>query len=863
MEFLLFTAAAAGAEAATRSFSTTPDPLDVAPEPVSFQAFRKRFPPRQMPTVSPLETGTAFDYVRSAVTLVFMFVVLWTPCYVSLQILLSIYNKIVYGHAQGDPVEQQYYDAVESSAVSSEQKHKLREKRKPWGKATKTAVLVAVTALVASKQPLLWRAYAAQEFGIFYEWLRTVISPFNLYVHGASVVHYATVWMLSLPCLLCPLVPTLKKTKIQENKPPASWKDWVYVGVALFANVIFIQTPLALGLHFYVTYFKIPVTYEEIFTLEEVLPKLFCCMAIEDVFHYWGHYFFHTRMYWYKTVHKLHHSYPNPFGLEAELAHPIETMVLGTGFFVALHLNINHFLYILLWMWWRVCTTTDVHMGYHAPVFPWRYIVPFWTGVEHHDFHHRFFTANYAPSFEWWDRWMGTDEPYEKFLVGNALAQAANRLRKQEELKFGVEKYTPYLLRQYSEKDTKKALEGNFDALFDKYGKCKTQEEYSRRFAGEQAFTAPKSCAVTGGAGLVGQELVKLLQERGCRRINIVDLIREDGIEFVTLENGEKVTMEYFQADIGAADAVEKLTKAFSNCECVLHLAALVGPYFEHAQYAQVNVEGARNVLKACEAAGVKALVDVSSPSTRMDGCDIEGLDEKDLDLVQRRMLADGGFTHEYARTKAMGEKIILEAHGKSSVATCAVAPHQVYGEQDNLFLPNIVKNLPRMRQFGHDPMVLSFTHTTNIAHGTVLAARALLDKKAGVGGEFFLITDGVASSFWNRIDEAHKIAYPHAKASASIFRKLYVPKGVILAVAAVSHFFKYNLTLLLSGGDEKKAVKSSLLTPFAVNMLCIHRYLDASKAKHVLGYLPVVDGTEAWPKAVEAVAKRVVVAEK
>lgn len=218
MEFLLFTAAAAGAEAATRSFSTTPDPLDVAPEPVSFQAFRKRFPPRQMPTVSPLETGTAFDYVRSAVTLVFMFVVLWTPCYVSLQILLSMYNKIVYGHAQGDPVEQQYYDTVESSAVSSEQKHQLREKRKPWGKATKTAVLVAVTALVASKQPLLWRAYAAQEFGIFYEWLRTVISPFNLYVHGASVVHYATVWMLSLPCLLCPLVPTLKKTKIQVHR---------------------------------------------------------------------------------------------------------------------------------------------------------------------------------------------------------------------------------------------------------------------------------------------------------------------------------------------------------------------------------------------------------------------------------------------------------------------------------------------------------------------------------------------------------------------------------------------------------------------------------------------------------------------
>ena len=36
-----------------------------------------------------------------------------------------------------------------------------------------------------------------------------------------------------------------------------------------------------------------------------------------------------------------------------------------------------------------------------------------------------------------------------------------------------------------------------------------------------------------------------------------------------------------------------------------------------------------------------------------------------------------GSFSHEYARTKAMGEKAVLEANGKD-LLTCAVAPHQV-----------------------------------------------------------------------------------------------------------------------------------------------------------------------------------------
>jgi len=37
-------------------------------------------------------------------------------------------------------------------------------------------------------------------------------------------------------------------------------------------------------------------------------------------------------------------------------------------------------------------------------------------GVRYHDFHHRNFTGNFAPTFRWWDWLFGTDKQYKEFL---------------------------------------------------------------------------------------------------------------------------------------------------------------------------------------------------------------------------------------------------------------------------------------------------------------------------------------------------------------------------------------------------------------------------------------------------------------
>ncbi|KAH8979645.1 hypothetical protein EDB86DRAFT_623408 [Lactarius hatsudake] len=43
------------------------------------------------------------------------------------------------------------------------------------------------------------------------------------------------------------------------------------------------------------------------------------------------------------------------------------------------------------------------------------HIVPFWSGTEHHDFHHMAFVNNYSTSFHWWDRALGTENKYRAY----------------------------------------------------------------------------------------------------------------------------------------------------------------------------------------------------------------------------------------------------------------------------------------------------------------------------------------------------------------------------------------------------------------------------------------------------------------
>ena len=345
-----------------------------------------------------------------------------------------------------------------------------------------------------------------------------------------------------------------------------------------------------------------------------------------------------------------------------------------------------------------------------------------------------------------------------------------------------------------------------------------------------ERFPAPPTCLVTGGSGMVGRRVIELLLERGAQRVVCFDLCAP------AAQRLHHSKVEYVIGDICDKQALEAACKGIDT---VFHIAALVGPFFTHAMYEPVNYQGTLNVIAACRACGVKKLVDCSSPSTRFPGGDfggdITGQGEDELPYPSR-------FSHEYARTKALGERAVLEAAAEPPLLTCAVAPHQVYGPTDQLFVPAMLDTARsgRLRIFGDGQNWVSFTHMDNIAHGLLCAANALKSADSPANGKFFVVTDGSCHNLWATIDSAVVQC-----GFTSLAIKWHLPLWLLYPLAYIG-----TLVTALTGRFVK-------LSPFTIRMLVINRYFDISRSRDILQYRPIVAFEDGWRETVEAHRKR------
>jgi len=269
----------------------------------------------------------------------------------------------------------------------------------------------------------------------------------------------------------------------------------------------------------------------------------------------------------------------------------------------------------------------------------------------------------------------------------------------------------------------------------------------------------------------------------------------------------------------------------------VWHNAAAVGPFHPKELYFKVNYEGTLTLLKACRDAGVRKVVMSSSPSTRFDGSDIDGWSEAQMPaLPQRRYL------QTYAETKAMGEKALTDACCEE-LLTCAVAPHQVYGPRDNLFLPNLLEaaGTGRLRIFGPGTNRICFTHVDNYAHGLIIAERALYAGSPALG-KFYIVTDGDTHPhkegyliFWDVMDEAAvAMGFPSLKT------RMYLPMWLLTVLAYISEAIGYCLGVTLK------------LNFFNVKMLTMHRWFNIAAAETDLAYKPIVSYRDGWRDTLE-----------
>ncbi|KAF9434889.1 C-4 sterol methyl oxidase [Entomortierella beljakovae] len=229
------------------------------------------------------------------------------------------------------------------------------------------------------------------------------------------VSHEIIYFARCVPYLVADMFPSMQKYKIQQktiqNTAQNQWKVFRYVLLSHF----FLELPMIVGFHPIAVYFGMAISAVPFPPLSKMALQVFAFFVFEDFFHYWAHRALHYGPL-YKNIHKLHHEWSAPFGLAAEYAHPVEVMILGTGTIGGplLWCYFTHDLHLfttMIWMTLRLFQAVEAHSGYD---FPWstHNWLPFWSGSEHHDYHHMAFTNNFSTSFRWWDHIFGTNKKY-------------------------------------------------------------------------------------------------------------------------------------------------------------------------------------------------------------------------------------------------------------------------------------------------------------------------------------------------------------------------------------------------------------------------------------------------------------------
>lgn len=243
------------------------------------------------------------------------------------------------------------------------------------------------------------------------------------------LLHEVMYFGRSLPWFIIDQLPFFRRYKIQPTKIPSTKEQLFCLKSVLLSHFLVEAIPIWT---FHPLCEKLGISVQVPFPhWKKIALEIGLFFLGEDMWHYWVHRFLHYGVF-YKYIHKQHHRYAAPFGMAAEYAHPMETLILGFGtvgmpMAYVLYTGDLHLFTLCLWISLRLFQAVDSHSGYD---FPWSLnkFLPFWAGAEHHDLHHHYFIGNYASSFRWWDYTMDTEAgPEAKLAREERMKNTANR----------------------------------------------------------------------------------------------------------------------------------------------------------------------------------------------------------------------------------------------------------------------------------------------------------------------------------------------------------------------------------------------------------------------------------------------------
>ena len=305
---------------------------------------------------------------------------------------------------------------------------------------------------------------------------------------------------------------------------------------------------------------------------------------------------------------------------------------------------------------------------------------------------------------------------------------------------------------------------------------------------------------VTGAYGFLGRYVVREMLDHG---YSVVAFGRDAG----KLESLRGDRVELVQGDFTIHGDIEKATR---DVDYVIHCGALLKGWGRREDFMQVNVEGTRNVLRACEKHQVKRLVYTSAPSAYATRDNL-GITELDFNGDNR--------LNGYIESKILAEQLV---RGQDAVPWAVIRPRGICGIGDENMIPALIRanETIGIPLFQGGEVIVDLCCVENVA----LALRLCMERDAALG-QVYNITNGEP----RRLRDLTDAMFPKLGLQPRYLKLPFV--GIYGASAVLESVFK-----LLHIYDTAPPVTRSNIC-----MLGKSQVFDITKARQELGYCPRV----------------------
>ncbi|PHU24620.1 3beta-hydroxysteroid-dehydrogenase/decarboxylase isoform 3 [Capsicum chinense] len=332
---------------------------------------------------------------------------------------------------------------------------------------------------------------------------------------------------------------------------------------------------------------------------------------------------------------------------------------------------------------------------------------------------------------------------------------------------------------------------------------------------------AIETCVVFGGRGFIGKSLVDRLLRVGNWIVRIAD-----SIPTLQLEPSESLLSHALSS--GRASYFHVDVRHKSNIIPAIDGASVVFYMDDRDSYVHnfyicytIVVQGAKNIIAACQECKVKRLLYNSSADVVLDSWqDIHGGDES--------LPYSSKFVNMVTDLKAQAEALVLVANDTDGLITCALRPSYVFGPGDNYIsslLVNVAKSGWGKFIIGLGDNITDLTYVENVAHAHICAEKALSSRGSHVCGKAFFITNLKPMTFKDFV--------------SLVFQRLGYQRSIIKIPARFTQYVTLIIKWTISRMSNWRAENVPVL--YIIELALCHRRFNCSAAQKYIGYSPVV----------------------